>query len=134
MSVRRPPSTASSRDHVDLIVMRAAFLDPDERLLIEQIFARDMLPRDVGKLTGVSARTVQRHVRAIVDRLTSADTQCILRRRRRWAPITAQIATAVYLRGHPLRRVAADCDLTLHEVRRHIERIRGLIHQPESES
>lgn len=126
------PATTLGRASVEIILKRAVLLDPPQRALLEQVFARDMLTRDVARMTGQSVRNVQRQVRALVNRLTSPQAERIFRCRHRWDPITAHIAVAHCVRRRSMRRIARELDMSFYEVRRHVERVHGLINQPES--
>lgn len=120
-------SESDRRDLSDLLLLRCAWLDEADRELIEQVVGRGVRPSSIAAVTGVTPRAVQRRVTKLVDRLTDAEVLMVLRQHGRWPATTSSVALAVWVRGRTLRQVADELGLTLHEVRQHVQRTRGLL-------
>ena len=124
-----PATTRRSdrRQLADLVLARAAWVDAEDRMLLEQVLGRGVRPRELATLMRCSTRTVQRRVRQLVRRLTDRTAVRVLREHRDWRAETAAVALAFYLRRHTLRQIAGETGLTLHQVRMHLQRARGML-------
>ena len=116
----------AGRELAEQILIRSAHLDPADRALLQQVLDKQVRCADVAAVAGRSTRTVQRRVAAMIRRLTDPAVVYILRHHRRWDPVTAQVALAVRVRHWTLRQTAQHLDLSLHQVRQHIERVKTL--------
>jgi DNA-directed RNA polymerase specialized sigma24 family protein len=108
--------------------MRAAWLDPPDRALIDQVYSQHVSTRVIATALGVSTRSVQRRVRRLARRLTDPTVVRLIRRQADWPRPIAQVAIDFYVRGRSLRRIAARRGLTLHQTRRRLEQARALLH------
>lgn len=117
----------SGRQLAEQVLIRSAYLDPADRALLQQVLDKQVRCADVAVVAGRSTRTVQRRVAAMIRRLTDPAVVHILRHHRRWDPITAEVALAVCVRRWTLRQTADHLDLSLHQVRQHIERVKTLV-------
>jgi DNA-directed RNA polymerase specialized sigma24 family protein len=115
------------RDFHEQLLNRARFLDPADRVLVEQVLAKGVLPREVAVVAGRSTRSVQRRLRQVLRRLNDPQVLTVLRMHERWDPILAQVALAVWVRRWTLRQTAARLNLSLHQVRQHTLAIRTLL-------
>lgn len=117
---------AGQRFHVDRIVELASHLPPGDRALITSVYERGMCPAEVARTAGKPARTIRRKVQRLVKRISSPEFTFVLHSRHRWPHSTRKIAEAIILRGEPQRHAAARLNVTLHRVRRELERIRAV--------
>ncbi len=114
------------RQLTDAILIRAPFLDAPERTLLQQVFARGIRPHEIAAVSERSPRTIQRRVRQLVERLTDETVLHFIRNHHKWAPDTAAVALALWVRGHSYRQAAADLNLTLHQIRQLAAAVRAL--------
>ena len=115
------------RQWADRVLQRSAFLNPLDRCLVRQVLGEGVRPADLAPVAGVSARTIQRRVRNLADRLTDPDVVFILRHHRRWPRQTASVALALWIRGLTQRQAAERLGLSLHQVRQQAQAIRALL-------
>lgn len=115
------------RDMAEMVLRRAELLDTADRALLEQVLGRGVAPRDVAAVKGVSTRTVQRRVRALTRRLTDPQVLHVMRHRGQWEKLTAEVATAVWIRRWTLRRTAKELGVSLHRVRQRVEAVKGVL-------
>lgn len=112
-----------------MVLRRAELLDPEDRLVLEQVLGNGVAAKDVAMLSGRSPRSVQRQVRALMERLTDERVVAVLRQHHQWDPTRAAVAMAVWVRGWTLRRTAGELGLSLHRVREHVAAIRGMLEE-----
>lgn len=115
------------RDLAETVLRRAEFLDANERALLEQVLGKGVRPRDIAAVAGCPTRKVQRQVRAITRRLTDPAVVHVLRHRAQWDRLTAEVATAVWVRGWTYRDTAEHLGISLHRVRQKVEAVRGIL-------
>lgn len=120
------------RADVEVVLRRAEFLDDADRFLLEQVLDRGTPIRQLAVLLGCSPRSVQRRVRRLTERLMSPEVARVLRRSDHWTPVLRAVGLALWVRGWTLHQTAAHLGLTLHEVRKNAEAVRGLVGQPEA--
>lgn len=121
----------ADRDLAEVLLRRAEWLDREDRALLEQVLGCGVSTRAVADLTHVSRRTIQRRVLGLVRRLKDPQTLAVLRRHGRWPATTSAVALLVLVRGSTQRQAASELGMSLHEVRRHVERARALIELPD---
>jgi hypothetical protein len=108
------------------IESRGGYLAPQDRAILEAVFVRHDRIADVSRVSGIPPRRLRRHVRGLLDRLTSRRFAYITARLSRWTPTRRRVAEACFLRGLSQRRAARDLGLTLHVVRLHWLAVRSL--------
>lgn len=114
------------RDRSEVILMRAAYLEPEDRRLIEVVFADGLTCNAVAELLGESPRRIRRRVRTLVDRVSSDRFAFVMRERERWPATRRRVATACVLQGRSYRESAAHLKLTFHAVRRQMNAVEAL--------
>lgn len=107
--------------------MRAAWLAPSDRQLVEQVIGRGVRPSSIAAVQGVSSRVVQRRLARLIDRLTDEEALVVMRTHDRWPAKTASVALSVWVRGRSQRQAARELGLSLHDVRKHVHIVRGLL-------
>jgi DNA-directed RNA polymerase specialized sigma24 family protein len=124
-----PQTTGDSakRELADRILGRANWLARADQLLIEQTIGRGVATKDTARLMHCSTRTIQRRVRQISQRLTDPMVLRIMREGRRWPAPTGEVARRYFVQRQTLRQIAAGTGLTLHHVRKHLDRARGIL-------
>ncbi len=115
-----------ARRAAEAIVRRARFLRPDERALIEAVFAEGRTFPDIARLVRTRPDALRRRVRRALRRADTDLFRFVADRRRAWPPGTRRVATLWILEGHTLREVAARLGMTLYTVRKHADAVRAL--------
>jgi len=115
------------RDLYETVLVRAKFLDPRDRALLDQVLGRGVRPYEVAKVAELSTRAVQRRVRLLIRRLLDPGVEYVIRHYHQWPRDVADVAIAVWVKRWSMRRTADHFDLSLHRVRQHVEATRGLI-------
>jgi IS30 family transposase len=101
----------------------ARHLDEPDRRLIEHVLDRGMSAARAAHAVSLAPRRAQRHLRRIVDRITSRPFQFVLSMRDDWPPIRRAVAEHIFLRGMSQRQAAARLGLSLHAIRQEVARI-----------
>ncbi len=114
------------RDRSELILMRAAHLEPEDRRLLEVVFSDGLTCNAVAELRRESPRKIRRRVRALVERVTSDRYAFVTRERDRWPATRRRVATACVLQGRSFREAAEQLRLTFHTVRRHMNAVEAI--------
>ncbi len=114
-----------TRHHIEQVLMRAEYLDQPDRALLDQVLARGVQPRQIAAVTGCTTRSVQRKVRRLIMHLTDPTVLHILRHHHQWDTATGRVALCVFVRRFTLRRTVEQLDLSLHEVRQCVQKVRG---------
>jgi hypothetical protein len=117
----------TGRLSTEAILSRCHALPDQDRALIRAVYLGQQSATEVARVRGQRPRTVRRHVHAILERLHSPEFLFVLRHRARWSKLRCRVATALYIDGHPLAKVAADLNLSYFEVRRQRDAILGMI-------
>ncbi|MFG0253190.1 MAG: hypothetical protein ACF8NJ_09985 [Phycisphaerales bacterium JB038] len=108
------------------ILLRAEWLEPADRALLESVYADQVPIARLARLRGHSPQRLRRRVRKLVGQLLAPSTSYVLSRRSDWGRERWQVACKHLVAGRDLRRTAADLGLTLHTVRKHVEAVRTL--------
>lgn len=116
-----------TRHRIEQVLMRAEYLDQPDRALLDQVLARNVRPRQIAAVTGCTARCVQRRVRRLVLHLTDPAVLHILRNHRKWEASTGRVALCVLVQRRTLRDTAGELNLSLHEVRQCVQKVKGLL-------
>ncbi len=99
------------------LVRLSEHLELDERIVIQSVFETGMPLAMLARLSGRSPRAVQRQVKRIVARMESPMFRFVATGLDLLPRDVQPVARRHYLWGWPLRRVAKELDLKLHEVR-----------------
>lgn len=125
--LRRRPG----RDVAETILLRARWLQPEDRRLVEAMYDQGMTAQALAQLRGEPARAVRVRVRRHVERMLSDRFVTVLRLRDGWPAARRRVATACVLQGRPMRDAAKHLKISLHTVRRHMEAINTLCEEDE---
>ena len=96
----------------------ADFLDPMDRAILVSIFRDGQRLKTVAATASMSADSLRKRVRRLLDRVVDPDFQAIARHLGQFPPQHAEIARRCILYGHSVARVATDLRLAPAEVRR----------------
>ncbi len=118
---------ADRRLQTERVLMRASWLAPADRALVEQVLQRGVRPHQIAAIAGVTTRTIQRRLARLIDRLTDPDCEFILRHHRQWDKPAGDVAIAIWIRGLTFRQTAEQLGMTLHNVRQQVQMIRGYL-------
>ena len=108
------------------VVMRAEFLDSADRALLQAVFDRGMTAAEIARATGEKPQSMRRRVQRLVERLGSNPYQFVMRQKKDWPPCQQKVGESVFLRGLSHRETSQLLGISLHSVRREVERIRSL--------
>lgn len=112
------------RDRIERILDYADHLAPADRDLLWGIYDRGMTAAALARAARRNPRQVQHRVRVLTRRLASPVFQFVLRNSHRWPSKRRRVADAIVLKGATQRRTAARLGMTIHSVRREIDRTR----------
>ena len=114
------------RIDVDRLLLHSRHLPPDELALVRGIYERGMTLVDLARAASLSRQRLRTRLNRALDRLADPAFRYVLERQQRWPPARRDIARLVVLHGRTWRAAAAALGVSLHQVRREIERIRIL--------
>jgi DNA-directed RNA polymerase specialized sigma24 family protein len=117
---------ALRREAVDVLLDRANHLAPADRALVRSVLEAGARPADLALVANRGSQAIRRRLRRLLERLRSESFACVLRDGERWPPQRRAVAQAVMLRGQSQRQAAATLGLSVHSVRRELDRIRTL--------
>lgn len=115
------------RDLSDHLLLRAEWLEPSERALVEAVYRDGRSAIELAALAGRTPRSMRRRLRRIVRRVLAPEFVFVAQRRSRWTASRRRVADACILHGRSMREAATELGLTLHTIRRHMEAIRAQI-------
>jgi len=115
------------REIAEIVLGRADFLAKPDRVLLDQVLDKGVRPDEIAAAAGRSVRTIQRRVRDLALRPQHPAVVYVLRNHRKWPTTRRAIALAHWVRHERLRDIADRLDLSLYEVRQHVQSLRGLI-------
>lgn len=130
--MRSEPSKANKRPLLnrrliaEKVVMRAEFLDSADRALLQAVFDRGITAAEIARAIGERPETMQRRVQRLVERLGSNPYQFVMQQLKDWPPCQQRVGESVFLRGLSHREASQHLGISLHRVRREVERIRSL--------
>jgi DNA-binding transcriptional regulator LsrR (DeoR family) len=101
-------------------------------VLLRSVYDRGMSASELAQAVGVRPRTVRRRVRRLVQRVSSPAFTFIVRAEHAWPHRRRLIGHLFFLQGRTQRAVAARLGMSVHQVRREIDHIRGLMDQASS--
>lgn len=116
----------SARDRADTIIERARWCLPDDRALLNAIYADGLSVADAARLRNTTPRTLRRRVRLTTERILSRRFEFVLRSRDDWPPVRRRIATACILQGRTHREAALHLRISIYNVRKHMQVITAL--------
>ena len=109
----------------DLMIARAELLAPRDRALVEAVMLNHQSAEEIGRIAGINPRTVRYRVHKLTRRLASQKFLDAARLLLYLNPREAEVVRRYYCQGQSLRMVASDMGMTLHQVRREIDRLHG---------
>ena len=105
------------------ILGRAELLGQGDRELVEAVLGRGQSAASVARMIGASPRTIQSRVRRLTRRLTSRSFLDAARALSLLSPQDAALARMRYCQAATYGELCQGLHLTLHQVRRHLDRI-----------
>jgi len=128
MITRLRESVAKTRKFpksADLMIARAELLSPRDRALVEAVMLKNQSAEEIGQIAGINPRTVRYHIHKLTKRMSSQKFLDAARLMLYLNPREAEVVRRYYCQGQSLRTVAEAMGLTLHQVRREIDRLHG---------
>jgi len=114
------------RDYGEAILRFARALPEDERSLLEAVYGRGLSVKDVAGLVREEPRRLARRVKRLVERLLSPRFAFVYARRHAWPPRRRRVAETVVLHGRSMREACDALALSLHTVRRELDKVDAL--------
>ena len=114
------------RGWADHVLRLARHIDWPDRALLDAVYGRGLSATAVAHAAGRSPRAVRNRLTRLVKRLSSPEFHFVLREKQHWPLERRRIADLVILRGRSQREAAAELGVTIHRVRRELERLRAL--------
>lgn len=119
----------SMRDLGEFTLFRARFLIPEDRLMIEQMVRRGLTCEAYARISGRTPRSIQKRFKRLIQHLQDPRVVYILSHHRHWPAPLAEAALEVYVRDRTLRSAAQILRLSLHQLRKHLQSVRGILEQ-----
>ncbi len=110
----------------DRIVQRADWLEPDDRAMVQAMFADGYSAAQIARLSETPVRTIRARIHRIVTRLSDPRTAYVVRNAREWSRTRREIGRAIFVRGLSLRETANELEMSFYLVRRHREAIEAM--------
>jgi DNA-directed RNA polymerase specialized sigma24 family protein len=114
------------RSLAEQVVARAYLLNSTDRAFLLAAFDDGRSAADLGRLTGVSPRSVRRRLRRLADRVLSSRFLFVGKAMHRWPPTRRRVAEAVVLRGLSMRQAAQEMKISVYVVRAHMNAINAM--------
>lgn len=103
----------------------AALLPREQRQLLELWSSGTVSTRALAGLLGCTSGTLVRRIHAMHRRLTQPMAKHLAMAGGQLAPTHREIAVRVFVHGEPQRQVARELGMSIHEVRRIADEVRG---------
>ena len=117
------------REQTDQLLKRAAYLAPNDRLVIEQVYRNGVAIKDLAGLTGNPPRSMRRRIVRLLRRLNSPLYSVAISKGHRLDEATYRTVQLVVCQGLSLRQASASTGYSLHRVRQHIRQLYELASQ-----
>lgn len=124
--VDRRGATFGCREDVERLLRLARHLAPADRALLTAVYDRGMSANALAEATLAKRRVLHRRVKQLIRRVSSPAFRFVLRRSDDWTASRRRIGEAVVCHGRSIRSTARQLGLSVHHVRREIDRIRAL--------
>lgn len=108
------------------VVMRAEYLAPADKALLQAVFERGITAGEFARAIGKRPQTMRRRVQRLVERLGSSPYQFVMRQLKDWPPMQRKVGESVFLRGLSQREASQQLGMPIHGVRREVERIQSI--------
>jgi DNA-binding CsgD family transcriptional regulator len=108
----------------------------DQRRVLERVrgvYDRGMSMSELARVAGHDPRRVQNRVQRLTRRLNSPAFLFVLRHGPDWPEMRRRVAQSIILEGRSQRRAAEKLGLSIHSVRREIDRVRFLFEQQQKQ-
>ena len=106
------------RDFADHVLRLAAALPPDERALLDAVFARGLTLSALAALHHQRPQLVRRRINRLVARVLAPPFAFVVHRRRELSRLERAVAAECFIRGRSVRAASRALGLSLHAVRR----------------
>lgn len=116
----------SRQDIVGMALERSNALPREERILVRTVLGAGVAAADLACVAKCRPRALQRRFKRVIQRLGSDSFAFVMRHAERWPAVRRNIAQAVLLQGMTQREAARHLGLTVHVVRKELERIDAL--------
>lgn len=128
LSLRETICLARELPRTDAVLMgRAEFLSREDRDLVESVLIRGQPAAQIARLAGRTARSVRRRVHRIGRQLTSREFLDAIRALPYLSADDARLARLYFCQNVPQRPLAQRLGLTLHALRRRLDRLSAQI-------
>lgn len=117
----------AGRAELEQAMRLAAHLAPADRALMNAVYERGMSVQAFARAARRSPGAVRRRLDRLITRISSPPFRLVLRESRQWPAQRRRIAELVILQGLGARAAAARVNMTTHQIRREIDRVRALI-------
>lgn len=111
------------RDASSLIVELAQHLPPQERGLLEAVYAKGHSVQEVARMLGLvtpgQARILRRRIRNLVTRISETRFAFVAHSRHAWPPTRRRVGELCVLHGMSMRHAARELGISLYAVRQH---------------
>jgi predicted DNA-binding protein YlxM (UPF0122 family) len=120
------PASSPYRDRIELLRSRAGLLSGKDRLLMTMYLENGNSFRQMARLAGVNEANIARRIRRLIERLTGTEYVMCLRNRREFTKTELLVAKDHFIRGWPLRKIAARRRCTFYQARKIIKKVQRL--------
>jgi hypothetical protein len=110
-----------------ILLSRSQLLEESDQALFKAIFIYKQNAEIVSKLTGLKGHWIRRRARHLAGVVTSKVFVDAMRAMPHMTPADAELARLHYCQGLTVAQIARRLDLTRYQIRRRLDRVRGLI-------
>jgi hypothetical protein len=90
--------------------------------------------RQMARLAGINEANIARRIRRLIERLTGSEYIVCLRNRQQFTRAELLVAKDHFIRGWPLRRIAAKRNCTFYQARKIIKKVERLAEAAENKT
>lgn len=124
-------SLESMRTHIhyyeELIELRAGWLDPKDRALLEVVYLQGLSIKLLAAVTGIDESSLRRRIRILTRRLRSPEFLFCMRNQERFNKLEMSVAQHYFIERKSIPAVACQNETTIYRVRKILKRIRTLM-------
>jgi predicted DNA-binding protein YlxM (UPF0122 family) len=114
------------RDRIELLRSRVGLLSGKDRLLMTMYLENGNSFRQLARLAGVNEANIARKIRRLIGRLTGSEYVMCLRNRQQFTRTELLVARDHFIRGWPLRKIAARRNCSSYQIRKVVRKVQRL--------
>lgn len=107
----------------DVISWRIQFLNQDDRDLMDAVMLRGVSITVISRMCGVDPQVLRRRVRRLLKRIRSREFVEVIRSLAYLEPADQRVGRMKYCWGYSYRKLCAELSITMHQLRRRLDKL-----------